>query len=91
VLDTARAGPDDAPPEDLRYEAGSAYPLEARSLVVLTRPRLVERLVEEGASEETPGQEEQQAAVLIPEPGPPAATSGPLRRERELAEAGEAS
>jgi isoamylase len=88
VLDTAR---EDGAAAGERFDAGSAYPLEARSVVVLTRPRLVERLVEAAAparKEEEPGAD---AAGQVPEPGPPAATSGSLRRERELAEAGEAS
>jgi glycogen operon protein len=85
VLDTAREDGDAA---GERYEAGSAYPLEPRSLVVLTRPRLVERLVE-AASPAAAGQPP--TAGEIPRAPPPVATSGPVRHERELAEAGEAS
>ena len=87
VLDTARG---DGVQRD-RYDAGSAYPLEARSVVVLTRHRLVERLVAAAAPAEAAPDEPRAAVEEIPEAVLPAATSGPVRRERELAEAGEAS
>jgi glycogen operon protein len=70
-----------------RYEAGSEYPLQARSLVILTRRALVERLQQASA----PPAEERPTIEDIPEAAPPAATSEPLRRERELAEVGEGS
>jgi hypothetical protein len=72
VLDTANA---DATGRG--HKAGSTYPLEGRSLVVLIRR----------GSPVLPAQGEK-AAETIPAAEPPAATSAPLRRERELAEAG---
>jgi hypothetical protein len=82
VLDTA-----DGKEPGRRYEAGSQYPLEPRSLVILTRRALVERLREAAA----PPAEERPSLEDVPEAAPPAATSESLRRERELAEVGEGS
>ncbi len=82
LLDTA-----DGKEPGQRYEAGSQYPLEPRSLVILTRRALVERLREAAA----PPAEERPSLEDVPEAAPPAATSELLRRERELAEVGEGS
>jgi hypothetical protein len=59
------------------HKAASTYPLEGRSLVVLIRR----------GTPVVPARGEK-AAETIPATEPPAATSAPLRRERELAEVG---
>jgi isoamylase len=59
------------------HKAASTYPLEGRSLVVLIRRGAPILPTRDGKAAET-----------IPAAEPPAATSAPLRRERELAEVG---